>query len=99
MATDTQRDEQLPLSVTISDVWPNPFRSALQVFIGVSQTRPVTVDVVDILGRPVAKVHDGVLPMGRTSVSPEYFRLAAWHLPDPVRTDQSLVTQLVTHLN
>ena len=99
LATDTPRDEQLPLSVTISDVWPNPFRSALQVFIGVSQTRPVTVDVVDILGRPVAKVHDGVLPMG---AHPFHLNTSDWP-PGTflirVRTDQSLVTQLVTHLN
>lgn len=59
-ATVTPRD-----AVTISAPSPNPFRTRSTLSVTVKETQTVNVTVYDVVGRPVAVLHDGTLPGGR----------------------------------
>ena len=43
---------------------PNPFRNSTTLALDVAEAQDVTVDLFDVLGRRVATVHDGPLPVG-----------------------------------
>ncbi|MDZ7374105.1 MAG: fibronectin type III domain-containing protein [candidate division KSB1 bacterium] len=44
---------------------PNPFRTSTTLELNMPQRGPVTVDVIDVRGRLVRRVHEGELPAGR----------------------------------
>lgn len=43
---------------------PNPFSAQAQFTLSVQQTQRVRITVYDVLGRRVARLHDGALPAG-----------------------------------
>jgi hypothetical protein len=52
---------------TVSDLaaaYPNPFRRITTLALDVVEAQDVTVELFDLLGRRVATVHDGPLPVG-----------------------------------
>ncbi len=50
-------------------VWPNPFRDQLSVALTLGRPQRVTLEVVDVLGRVVARRDLGALPAGRREVA------------------------------
>ncbi|MDP8205514.1 MAG: carboxypeptidase regulatory-like domain-containing protein, partial [Candidatus Electryonea clarkiae] len=51
----------VPTEWALEAVYPNPFNPTLHVVLGVPQTSNVTVEIMDILGRRVAVLHQGEL--------------------------------------
>ncbi|MDP8205398.1 MAG: T9SS type A sorting domain-containing protein, partial [Candidatus Electryonea clarkiae] len=51
----------VPLEWALEAVYPNPFNPTLHVVLSVPQTSKVTVEIIDILGRRVAMLHQGDL--------------------------------------
>ncbi|MDP8286392.1 MAG: T9SS type A sorting domain-containing protein, partial [Candidatus Electryonea clarkiae] len=51
----------VPTEWSLEAVYPNPFNPTLHVVLGVPQTSNVTVEIMDILGRRVAALHQGEL--------------------------------------
>ena len=60
LATPTAR----PAGLELGAPWPNPFNPAVRVPLTLAQTAPVDVRVVDLAGRLVAVLHQGVLAAG-----------------------------------
>jgi flagellar hook assembly protein FlgD len=54
------------LSLRVS---PTPFRSSVAIELEVPGTGSVTVDVLDINGRIVKRIHDGIMERGRHALS------------------------------
>ena len=69
--TETAAEEpaEVPSSVQVVDVYPTPFRGAATLVVTLERSTELQVDVVDVLGRSVAGVHDGRLPAGRHELS------------------------------
>jgi len=59
----------LPGGWAIAAAYPNPFNPALHVVVDVAGNAPVTVAVYDMLGRRVATLQEGVLGVGRHTMS------------------------------
>ncbi|MBT7619075.1 MAG: T9SS type A sorting domain-containing protein [Calditrichaeota bacterium] len=58
----------LPISSSLfSDVYPNPFNSALTISVEVNNMQDVEVDVFDISGRSIESLHSGNLQVGNHS--------------------------------
>ena len=68
MATDTDQAE-VPEAFTLESVYPNPFSSRATVSLSVDRTEPVTIELVDMLGRHRLTLQDGLLPAGQHSLS------------------------------
>ena len=61
LSTLTPSEPGTPGAGAILEVAPNPFRGGAQVTLVPRDGGPVTVDVLDLLGRRVATLHDGPL--------------------------------------
>jgi extracellular elastinolytic metalloproteinase len=57
-------DGALPGGFTLTAAYPNPFTAQARFALEVAQAQPVTVAVYDVMGREVARLHDGVLAAG-----------------------------------
>ncbi|MEM1044033.1 MAG: T9SS type A sorting domain-containing protein [Bacteroidota bacterium] len=53
----------------LSAPYPNPVRSAAQLALGLEEAQHVRVEVFDALGRRVALLHDGSLPVGEHALT------------------------------
>lgn len=69
--TSAEPEGAAPTSHVLSDVYPNPFAGEAHFTLRPTSTEYVRVDVYDVLGRRVARLHEGVLPGGVTH--PFYF--------------------------
>ncbi len=54
-----------PLALALDAPYPNPFRSEATVALVLDRAAAVSVEVFDVLGRRVARLHDGPLAGGR----------------------------------
>ncbi len=59
----------IPESFGIASVFPNPFNPVTQVNIALPQADRITVEVLDILGRRVALLQDGLVQAGTHSLT------------------------------
>lgn len=62
-------DNEVPVdravsNLTIDNIFPNPFDNQLRVTFHLQQQAQVAIAVHDMLGRPVAQLHQGALPAG-----------------------------------
>jgi hypothetical protein len=69
-------DLGLPTEVPLLEAFPNPFTSETTIRFTAPQTMDVSVRIYDLLGREVARLLDGVVPVGTQSL-----RFAAGRLP------------------
>ena len=60
----TQHAASVPQAFTLGEPYPNPFTGLAEVTLEVPQPQALTVAVYDVLGREVARLHDGILPAG-----------------------------------
>ncbi len=65
--TAVSMDGELPTSVALDAIWPNPFNPLATIRFGLPADAVATVDVVDVLGRRVAVIDAGAR------------RSAGWH--------------------
>ncbi len=54
----------LPVEFGISNAYPNPFNAQISVKMGIPEAGETTLKVYDVLGREVARIHDGQLTAG-----------------------------------
>ena len=54
----------VPTTSGLAAAYPNPFRDRTTFALDVAEAQDVTMEVFDVLGRRVATVHDGPLPVG-----------------------------------
>ncbi|MEP0548222.1 MAG: T9SS type A sorting domain-containing protein [Rhodothermales bacterium] len=54
----------VPAENALGAAYPNPFRDLTTLALDITAAQDVTVEVFDVLGRRVATVHDGPLPVG-----------------------------------
>lgn len=99
LATDVKDAVEVPQDIAISEAWPNPFRNALHLDVALQNTERVRVDLVDMMGRTVSRLIDGVLPAGTNSL-----RLDAVDMPSGmylvrVVTRDQVVTRSVVRVN
>ncbi len=68
--TDIERDVPavIPTLFALGPNYPNPFRSETIIPVEVQKTAHVTLRVYDLLGREVAVLFEGLLPIGRHEV-------------------------------
>ena len=67
--------EDVPEAFRLDQNYPNPFNPATTIRYAVPAPGPVRLDVLDVLGRRVAVLVDGVVPAGTHTVSFEAGRL------------------------
>ena len=67
--TSTEADRQIPTAFVLEQNYPNPFNPETTIRYQVAQTGPVHLDVVDLLGRTVAVLVDGVRGVGTHTVT------------------------------
>ncbi|MEM1127780.1 MAG: hypothetical protein AAGI71_14095 [Bacteroidota bacterium] len=60
---------EVPEALAVEAAYPNPFRDATQVPIRVREAGPVRVRALDVLGRQVTVLFDGLLPPGLHEVA------------------------------
>jgi len=97
-ATGTEKAAELPEGLTLSTVFPNPFSSTASIAFSSTTTRRVTVAVLDMTGREVQSVFEGVLPTGTTSFSINGDGWAAGVYMLRISGDDFSVTRALTHL-
>ncbi len=56
--------EELPLRFAFTDPWPNPFNSELHVAFTLPRETAVTLEIHNVLGRRVARLHKGTMRAG-----------------------------------
>ena len=71
---------EVPGAYYLSAAYPNPFNPQTQFELTVKQQQDVRVSVYDLLGREVARLHQGVLPANELQV----FRFGADNLPSGI---------------
>ncbi len=54
----------IPASISLEQNYPNPFNPSTRIAFSIDQQRPVTLKVVDLLGRTVAVLLDRTMPAG-----------------------------------
>lgn len=96
--TGTEKAAELPAGLTLSTAFPNPFSSTASIEFSSSSTRRVNVSLLDMTGREVQSVFDGVLPTGSTSFSINGDGLAAGVFVLRISGDDFSVTRSLTHL-
>ena len=89
----------LPASVSIRAVYPNPARAEATVAFGVPSTSEATVSVYDVMGRRVAVAFDGVAEAGWTNASVDAGALAAGTYVVRVRTAAGVTTSKLVVLD
>lgn len=72
VATEAPR---YPATLRIEAAWPNPFRQQVQVAYTLDRPGPIRLAVVDVLGRTVAVLAEGLAPGGTHEV---VWEAAAW---------------------
>lgn len=60
----TEDDEELPQSLHLDENYPNPFESSTTIRFALPEPSHVTLRVIDVLGREVRMLVDGVLRAG-----------------------------------
>lgn len=66
LPTATEPDPVGPAAFRFDGPYPNPFQSVARFTLTVAQAQPVTVEVYDILGRRVRRLHQGPMAGGRS---------------------------------
>jgi hypothetical protein len=61
-------DVVVPGEFFLNQNYPNPFNPATTISFGLDKTTSVRIQVLDMLGRTVATLHDGVQPAGTHSI-------------------------------
>lgn len=56
----------LPTGFILSPPYPNPFNGSTRLSLAVERRQAVRVGVIDVLGRTVAQIFEGELPVGRS---------------------------------
>ncbi len=69
--------QELPMKTELLPNYPNPFNPSTMIAFELARTGPVSVSVVDMLGREVARVVDGVVAAGTHRVPFEARGLAS----------------------
>ena len=64
VAVDADGGPDLPTVLTLGQPFPNPSRGAVTVRYGLPQAGPITLRVLDVLGREVARLAEGEAPAG-----------------------------------
>lgn len=67
--TGIEISEEVPEAFTLSNAYPNPFNSNTTFTLSTPQQTMVHIEVIDILGRGVDMIHQGVLNVGRHNFS------------------------------
>ncbi len=68
LATDTQQETVQPSKMALESVYPNPMSTNGRVVLNLESAGPVSISLVDILGRAVSRHEVGVLQTGRHDV-------------------------------
>ena len=58
------RSDDLPDAFRLHPNYPNPFNSTTTFYVDVAEKRRVILDIYDLLGRRISRVHDSVLDAG-----------------------------------
>ncbi len=66
---DLTSTESLPTAFRIESVYPNPFNPVAEVTLALPRSGVVRVELVDILGRSVAAIHDGLMLAGMQTMT------------------------------
>lgn len=79
------------------EAYPNPFDDQATVAVTLERAAPVQVDVLDSLGRLVATLMDGVLPVGRSEFRLDGAGLAAGAYTLSMRSDDRRVARAILY--
>ncbi|GAB5536998.1 MAG: CotH kinase family protein [Rubricoccaceae bacterium] len=74
---DAAEAPQTTSSLRVSTLGPNPARGTSRISVALASPQSVTLDVFDLRGRHVARLHDGMLPIGATSFTLDTHSLSA----------------------
>ncbi len=95
---DLTRTESLPTAFRIASVYPNPFNPVTEVSLALPRSGDVRVELVDILGRSVAVVHDGLMLAGMQTMTINGASLASGTYFLRVRFERETLTQKIVLL-
>ncbi len=79
------------------EAYPNPFGDHATVAVTLERAAPVQVEVLDTLGRRVATLVDGMLPIGRSELRLEGAGLAAGVYTLSMRAEGRLVSRMILY--
>lgn len=75
--TSSESGPELPRTVTLHQNYPNPFNPATSITFEIAKTQRIRLSVVDVMGREVAVLTDGTVPVGSHTVSFDAASLAS----------------------
>ena len=62
-------DSNVPVEFTIANPYPNPFNGAVQFSVYMMKEAPISIDVIDLRGKRVARLYSGELNTGNHNFS------------------------------
>ena len=85
-------------SLQLSALGPNPVRALSRISVTLSEPQTVLLDVYDVRGRRVARLHDGALPIGSTAFTVDTRSMSAGLYLVRAAGETSWATQRLTVL-
>ena len=91
IVTKTQNSSIIPAGFSLSPAYPNPFNPATATTLELPEPVHVRVEALDMLGRTVSLIHEGVLPAGEHMLTFDAGQLAGGSYYIRAKTDHYTV--------
>ncbi len=62
-------DDNIPVEFRITEMYPNPFNPKINFTVRINSTNSVSINIIDIIGRDVATLHNGSMITGNYNFS------------------------------
>ena len=62
-------DDNIPVEFRITEMYPNPFNPKINFTVRINSTNSVSINIIDIIGRDVATLHNGSMIAGNYNFS------------------------------
>jgi len=63
--TVVSTEQVIPNTYTLDPCYPNPFSESTTIQFHLGETKSVSLDILDVLGRPIQSIYSGTLPAGQ----------------------------------
>ena len=97
-SVSTASDGEIPSTLTLANAYPNPFNPSTTISVSIPEATDISVDVFDLLGRPVANLLRGPVRAGTRLLTFEGDALPSGTYIIRAQAGQHTVSQHVTLL-
>jgi len=89
ITTHAEASLEIPETFSLSPAYPNPFNPLTSTTLTLPQNADIRVEVLDVLGRQVDLLHDGLLPIGEHTFTFDATQLPSGNYYIRAHSDQS----------